>query len=425
MYKKRIAKWGLDKRNKENEMRAIVRKYHRRAAKGKSSQIRVRGTAVEIQEIHRYWKRKGVSIDDVVARRTFSATPEAVQCFTPLKSPVTTPEPLARPEQMIVTICNYCDGSFDAGTWVRRKKHCSSMKSPSGGRSSLMVFCQLLQTACQAFNIGASQEAGQTMIFANGLIDKILFAEKPVTLEVVFHLMLKTQRLGRPEVGTATLRQFFALGEIVLGKNHPLRLACGWLASMAPHQWEDVVSGALQALGDQFERVLGPLHPSTQQSRIRHIECGLVRGVKSDQSVLQDQWRECVRALGPYDFRTLSAHHALVKQFQENGDLFEVKHWSHSLIASAKKVQSLRYSTCFSAAGLVELGYSEWELQDRVSAISHMRAAINLFASASSVHNIDTLPYLVTLESWLSEQGQSREAAEMGARRKGIIDPAD
>jgi hypothetical protein len=43
MYKDRIKKWGLDKKNKERDMVAILRKKTERDAVGKESSFRVRG----------------------------------------------------------------------------------------------------------------------------------------------------------------------------------------------------------------------------------------------------------------------------------------------------------------------------------------------------------------------------------------------
>ena len=39
MYKTHIKQWGLDKKNKEPEMRAIVYKYQQRADQGKNLQF--------------------------------------------------------------------------------------------------------------------------------------------------------------------------------------------------------------------------------------------------------------------------------------------------------------------------------------------------------------------------------------------------
>ena len=425
MYKKRIAQWGLDRRNKE--MRAIVRKHTQRATEGKPSQTRVRGKLIDFGEVLRYWERKGISIDDVIARRTSSPTPEAVKCFTPMSSPVTTPESLARPEQIFTTICNYCNGCFDAGTWVGKdpQRSCYSVKCHGEMYHNVTTFLQLNETAGWLFDIDAPQEPLETMVSADALIGKILFAEDPDTLLAIFRTVLRMFWSRRPEISAVTLRQFSALAETILGENHPFCLVCGWLVSMSPIQWEDVIAGAFQALGDRFEKILGPMHQTTLETRQRRILSCPTRSVGPEQSAMQDLWYKCIGVLGPYDSRTLYVHFAMVEQFWNNGSFLETKQWSQSLVASAEQVQRFSYSKYYSAEGLLYLACSEWELQARTSAITHIRAAIDVRISPFGADDARVLPWFVILEKWLSEQGQFREAAEVRARRRAMMRPGD
>ncbi|PMD59823.1 uncharacterized protein K444DRAFT_529152, partial [Hyaloscypha bicolor E] len=60
MYKDRIKKWNLDKKTKEEEAWAMLRKQMQREAAGKESAFRVRGKAATIDDVLRYFKRKGI-----------------------------------------------------------------------------------------------------------------------------------------------------------------------------------------------------------------------------------------------------------------------------------------------------------------------------------------------------------------------------
>ena len=91
MYKTHIQEWGLDKKIKDAEMRAVVRKDKQRANQGKSSIIRVRGQRRDLEEFIRHCDRKGQSVDDIIARHTSSPTPDNVELFTPVPSPISTP----------------------------------------------------------------------------------------------------------------------------------------------------------------------------------------------------------------------------------------------------------------------------------------------------------------------------------------------
>ncbi|KAH8773162.1 hypothetical protein F5882DRAFT_172437 [Hyaloscypha sp. PMI_1271] len=88
MYKDRIKKWRLDKKNKEGDMLAILRKKTEREAVGKSSSFRVRGQPVTIEEVYHYFKRK----KNMRGQEAYNApTPSDVSCRTPSPAPIVPP----------------------------------------------------------------------------------------------------------------------------------------------------------------------------------------------------------------------------------------------------------------------------------------------------------------------------------------------
>ncbi|KAH8762340.1 hypothetical protein BGZ57DRAFT_573056 [Hyaloscypha finlandica] len=98
MYKDRIKKWRLDKKNKEGDMLAILRKKTEREAVGKSSSFRVRGQPVTIEEVYHYFKRKKNMRD----QEAYNApTPSDISCRTP--SPAPTVPPFENDTQIITT----------------------------------------------------------------------------------------------------------------------------------------------------------------------------------------------------------------------------------------------------------------------------------------------------------------------------------
>jgi Clr5 domain len=58
--KHRIRVWHLDKKQKDHEMRAILKAYLVRKSQGKQSVFRLRGRVIDHGEISRYFRRKGV-----------------------------------------------------------------------------------------------------------------------------------------------------------------------------------------------------------------------------------------------------------------------------------------------------------------------------------------------------------------------------
>src|SRR6266536_1669406 len=93
MYKSRITKWGLDKKNKKSDMALILCKKTQRDAIGKDTTFRVRNRPVSIEEVHRYFKRKG-GIQDLSPPGTPPDTPPHISYRTP--SPVCSPNSLER-----------------------------------------------------------------------------------------------------------------------------------------------------------------------------------------------------------------------------------------------------------------------------------------------------------------------------------------
>jgi hypothetical protein len=85
MYKSRITKWKLDKKNKEHEVAVILRKMRQREAIGKASAFRVRKRLVNIDDVLRYFKRKASTQNsEFQAASPDVATPSDISCWTPI-----------------------------------------------------------------------------------------------------------------------------------------------------------------------------------------------------------------------------------------------------------------------------------------------------------------------------------------------------
>jgi hypothetical protein len=87
MYKARITKWGLDKKTKEAEAWAMLRIKMQRNAVGKDSNFRVRGKPVTIEDVLRYFKRKGIVHPNATHQPSEASTPPAIDYWTPVTSP--------------------------------------------------------------------------------------------------------------------------------------------------------------------------------------------------------------------------------------------------------------------------------------------------------------------------------------------------
>lgn len=95
MYKTRVKHWGLDKKNKSNEMAHALRIIRRRKAERKNTVVVIREKVVGEAAVHRYFKRQKISEPRVASHKTDVArTPPAISYFTPppSSSPISDPD---------------------------------------------------------------------------------------------------------------------------------------------------------------------------------------------------------------------------------------------------------------------------------------------------------------------------------------------
>ena len=90
MYQTRIHQWGLDKKLKEHEARAIIHMLARRC--GKATRMRLRDLPVDVEKSYSHVRRKGITIDEVLDSDAASL-PDLV-CETPAVSPRPMPQDL-------------------------------------------------------------------------------------------------------------------------------------------------------------------------------------------------------------------------------------------------------------------------------------------------------------------------------------------
>ncbi|CZR65656.1 uncharacterized protein PAC_15556 [Phialocephala subalpina] len=85
MYRDRTKKWKIEKKHKESDMFAILRKHTERAAVGKRTAFRVQGQTVTMDQVTQYLRRKRKMID----QEAYDApTPSDISYRTPSPMPI-------------------------------------------------------------------------------------------------------------------------------------------------------------------------------------------------------------------------------------------------------------------------------------------------------------------------------------------------
>ena len=423
MYKTQITRWGLDKKNKEPEMRAIVRKRKQRADQGKGSIIRVRGQIRDFTEVVRYWDKKGVCVDDLIARQAASPTPEAVEIFTPLASPILTPEVLATPERIFRCMRDYFNGSFESGTWVKTEPHCQcySLKDEDG---ATRVFLEELHlqcfSACSLFDRNLFHEAGQTMIAATAKFQKILLAEHPNSLAHLFRTIALVRNRGKEEMALIILRQFSALGKVLLGSEHPLGRICEWTNSVHTSSFDDLIVRCMEVMADQFEGFVGPLHPSTLVTRLKLIGTAQKGGPRIQ--MMQNLLDECEKTLQPYDGRVLWLHACLAVEYFNESYYFEAWTLSQRNTAYSQNVHSLQH---LYEEDLYMVAKCQYALGEVDSGIANLHQVIDIRTSRCGMQDYRTKTWLIELEDWYLGQNHWSSAAQVRDWRQKLLEPID
>ena len=418
MYKTRIKQWGLDKKHKENEMRAIVRKTKTLDSQGKSASFRVRGRPVDYKDVVSYFKRKNVRLEDVITQRTGSKTPEAVDYFITVPSPMTTPESIAIPERILVSIRDYFRGSFENGTWVTTDPEigCRTTRGQGNTGTVLGRFFYECQIACELLSKHHFQEAGQIVNAASSKIKVIILNEHPHTLLFIFLLTRKCFRKKIYEIALAILRQYSALAEIMMGKTHPIGYICRWLGSIAPLQWETVITRCTSSMADHFESLTAALNKSTIKSRLEHINSfGTEQDTNQGLLLFKGLLHKCESILGPRNYRTGEVRLRLACYYNNVMDYAEAVKVGWNVVTHA---QHGRYKAYFHTEGLYIVASSEYAMGDIHSAEIHLREAIEVCISERGPNDSRARCLLVKLEERLLEQGHSSSAGQVHERWK-------
>ena len=417
MYKTHIAKWGLDKKNKEPEMRAIVRKNKQRAEQGKRSNFRVRKRDLDFAEVVRYWKRKGVTVDEVLARSITSPTPETVECFTVVSSPITPPDDLATPEYILRIIHGYITASFESGTWVKTDPRtiCYSIKDRKDA-NQVIRFSNMCYLARELSSTQNFEEAEKTLSAASAISRKMLLAEQPQTIEIILEYVDEMRFYRDREMTLRILGHLSATSKELLGESHPLSLFTAWLAVVPWSQVKAIVSRCFDVMIDNFESLIGPMHQSTLFCRLTS------HGTDINLALQRRLLNKCESALGSYDTRTLIVRMELMIRTWSEGDTAEAKRMGKDLLAFIQSNEAIRDSIWYRMNCYECIAKCHHSLGELDQAIPNLQAAIDLrmahYDSQSGMAGV----WLLTLEQWYIEQGNLDAAIVARDQRNSILE---
>ena len=370
MYKSRITKWKLDKRNKGHEMAVIVRKKVRRDAVGKESTFRLRGRPVDLEDLFCYLKRKKIPIPQ--GATPDAATPSDMSCWTPrstsspgpiLGSPrlsgdggakmdqfddyyqhdevsdsvmqslvsalprsVTPPQHLVLSEQLRNAIKIYISGSLDNRVWISNEHDylVTTRISPARKAQSLTDNVEKFRSLCNRSRLllGAKDfnTAGQHLSKAFGLIRDILIEEEPSTLDNICFSLSTFLDGGFEDISTM-FRTFIGQMAInVLPSNHPWCQICKLIGRASADDVRTLIGMIWKCSKDTFVSKLGPFHSSAIASEIEFLrKIQRVNDPRGATQRLRQLLVECEKVYGKSDYRSLSIALGLFWILREQG----------------------------------------------------------------------------------------------------------
>jgi tetratricopeptide (TPR) repeat protein len=414
MYKNRITRWKLDKRNKEPEMMAVIRKKCQRDAVRKASEFHIRGRLVDLDNVHRYLKRKGMSIENAI--ELSAATPPELRCSTPdaVPRPLVNPEIFEGPQRVIAEIRNYVFGSLDSKMWFLPAGDCVYLNARcTRPRETLADFQLKLDTACTLLNAGSHIRAGQFLVSASALIRNVLLEEIPRTLGSVFHVMTLLHEHGWADCSNIILKQFSRMAMTIFPEMHPLRQIFNLLQSLEPELAENFLSNAWEGFVGIFEEALDPSSLTVLQARLHYI-LKVKRARNSDNvdaklRTMVERFRE---VHGRFDYRYAEATLVLAIFLGGRGRYVEAMAAAEEVIrcTSEGRFEYAHHLWCQGMENLAFLQYLNYEGEE---AESTLRQVIHVRSIHEGWYAGRTLRPLVMLGTWLTQFGKHEEAAKV------------
>ena len=279
MYKSRIQTWGLDKKLKEHEARAIIYMiaYHR----GQASHVRLRGRRVEIKAVEAHLRRKQIAIGDVLSTGAPHVS-NLIICETPGRSERGVPRCLESPdafktaEVLCADVREYILSSFGTSRWLPQNlnEYCDFEGIVYTAQCLVQDFLDMLAACWYEPIFHPGIEIKEDLEITEGVREASAKFMDPIKSRSFENLPLMIQLMAavlvwplRPLASTLCKNICFILATHDFGDSHVnmylhrIFIRIGHLAS------SDEILGYLLAVTrssvDSYEHVLGQYHPQT------------------------------------------------------------------------------------------------------------------------------------------------------------------
>ena len=465
MFKDRIKKWGLDKKNKERDMIAIFRKKTQREAVGKKSSFRVRGQVVAMENVLQYFKRKK-EIPKIGP--SAASTPPDISCSTP--SPVHTPQPSDNGTCMdtflpLALASNDRDAGLVVSEWtstppivadehlIGRTYNSVSGRSkipysPSSPRSLLVTerlffsinayfdgrfriqpiapgtlslpnhapdFETYCRNAAEFLRLGSTDKFRRELSKATNLVQGLLRAEHPRTLDCFLEVFLSLLRAGYPEIASL-LRDFIGkMAATVIVRKHPWGDICRLISELDPESLEQVLVQSWRCTINAFENNLGPFNQLTLNTHLQFIHHVYAStDLLEEERLLRELLAQCEHASNIPIVPTTGIILNLMRNMTAQGRYTEGERLGQVILSRPQDDRGIMREI-ESIIALKFMAESQYQQHQPKEAERSLRVALEMVTKYWGMNHPLAIEILINLEKWLRGWGRQEEADELEA----------
>jgi hypothetical protein len=447
MYKIRINTWRLDKNHKEHEMAAVLRKHGQRDTVGKQSSFRVRQRLVSIEEVHRYFRRKGIPLEIMLTRYARASTPPDVSCSTPpltprsdleIPRPPATPQALIVPEQLFFYINEYMGTSFGNKSWIVNENGlCINTITLKGGPGDLNKFYDYYRTSVGLIQRQLFVEARKTLSKACSLVQSILLGEDPLTIDCLLDIFTYFIKMRVPEIVRLLIEYISGIARIVLIHGHPWGQICTLLKGLETEHledaiiqsWDCMIQACVQCLGQHSEVALslqkgfiektlsGKENLPIAEQRLRKLQLECHDSTSHLGNPLWAHGRPDWRTGGPGEAPSFLILLALANNLYDQGEYGESESVASDLIDAARGIEYYR----FQVQGLAVAARAQYKQGKTALAEMNVKEAVTLISNHWEGSDAFALVWVVRLETLLQKWEGRQEAAKLRNKREFMM----
>jgi hypothetical protein len=480
MFKDRIKKWRVVKNNKERDMMAILRKKTQREAVGKKSSFRVRGQVVVIENVLQYFKRKkeipkmGPSaastpsdiscwtpspahtprpIDNSTCMDTFlplasasngrdagavasgwTPTPPIVDdehligrtynfVFDRSKIPYSpsSPQSLLVAEELFFSINAYFEGSFRIRPWITDESRSTPI---SPGTLSLPNHTPDFETYCrnaaEFLRLGSTVKFRRALSKATNLVQDLLRAEHPRTLDCFLEVFLSLLRVGRPEIASLLRNYIGEMAATVIARKHPWGDICQLLSELDAESLEQALVQSWRCTINAFENFLGPFNQLTLGAHLQFIHHVYAStDLLEEERLLRELLAQCEHA-SITTVPTTGIILNLMRNMIAQGRYTEGEQLGLVVLSRAQDDWGI-ISVIENIIVLKFMAQSQYQQHQVKAAEGSLRMAIEMVTEYGGMNHPLAIEIMVNLEEWLRGWGRQEEADELQAKIDKLV----